>query len=165
MWRQTVLSVALPLVLITFAAGLTALASTRLTYHGEYPDPFAPYETVMPGAGRTEFVCDSSITYGSGQASDCEIRPNDGFFVSITSTTYHNRIIQTSFMAHDLSVGDIIQHWGRPDIVVKFNRTFSVFWEAHGLIGIIDPVGPPGQFSYMLRVEQFTISVQRDNRP
>ncbi len=161
--QRLVLYLVMPPILFLFVAELTVLGGAGLAYPGEYPDPFAPYEAMMPGqwaVASRELPCDFLIIYRFGDTVACELWPLEGPFVSVASNTYRGNFVRSSFSADDLYVGDVIRHWGRPDLVVKFNhRSFYVLWADQGLIGIIDPVGPVGRFSHLLPIENFTIGL------
>jgi hypothetical protein len=159
MWRLAVFSLSLPLVLITFAAGLTTLAGTRLTYPSEYPDPFAPYEALMAGqlaASENQFCDREQSTFS--QIVYCITYPVEGPFDSVSASVHNGMFKFTSFRANHLYVGDVIAHWGQPDSVSRLShQSFYLTWSDQERFGIIDPVGPRGQFSYMLPVEYFAV--------
>ena len=160
MWRLAVMAV--PVTLIFFAAQAVVLAGTRLAHPGDYPDLFAPYEAVMPGQLVTysDYPCDRQATDHYLRTILCEIDSGSGPFISVSSNIFQDRFVRTVFVADDLHVGDVIWHWGRPDVVEKFNhQTFYLLWNDQGLVGFIDPAGPVGQFSYRLPVEYFTIGL------
>jgi hypothetical protein len=165
MWRLVVMVA--PLSLIFFAAQAMVLAGTRLAYPGESADPFAPYEAIMPGqlVALSNYPCDPSTTDLYLQNVLCEIHPDSGPFVSVSSHIFNRRFVQTSFSSHDLSIGDVVSRWGRPDAITTTDGFFYVLWNNRGLIGIIDPIGPIGRFHYVLPIEYFTIGLQQFNDP
>jgi hypothetical protein len=168
--HRLVLYLLMPPILILFVAGLTLLGGMRLAYLGDYPDPFAPFESMMPGQSISALEvppCSfQSIAGYDGIAIGCEIHPMDGPFVSVSSSISNGRFVYTSFSAHNLYFGDIVRHWGRPDVVVNYNhRSFQVIWKDQGLIGFIHPVGVAGQFNYLQPVQQFAIGLESRNLP
>jgi hypothetical protein len=157
-----------PLIPVVSVAVFSALGSSRLAHMHGYADPFAPYEGMMPGQWMgtpRNLPCDFQIIPGYVEVTDCEIHSSDGPFVSVTSSVFDGKFVRTWFSERNLSIGDIVQHWGRPDTVAKDARSFYVFWNEQGLLGIIDPVGAIGSFNYMRPVESFTISLIPETVP
>jgi hypothetical protein len=152
-----------PLIPVLSVAVFSTLGSSRLAHMDSYADPFAPYEGMMPGQWMGtpgDLPCDFQLIPGSVEVTDCETHRSNGPFVSVTSSVFGGRVVRTWFRANNLYIGDIVQHWGRPDVVVRYNdRSFYVLWGSQGLMGIIAPVGAIGSFNYMLPVENFTISL------
>lgn len=164
--RRLMLNLVMLQILILFVAQLMVLVGLNQIDAEGYPDPFAPYEAMMPGqwAVASSLPCELKSVPAYVDIIDCQLQPVEGPFVSASSNVYNGRFAQISFSARDLSVGDIVRRWGRPDLVVKLNAgSFYARWIDQGLVGLIDPVGPFGRFSYMLPVEYFTIGLRQPN--
>lgn len=165
--RKLILYLVVPLFLFLFVSELTLLEWIRVAYPGGHPDPFAPYEAIMPGhwAGETEDnSCDLRMIYGGYvETVYCDIDYIESPFISVYSSVYEGRIIQTFFGANDLYFGDMLRHWGRPNAVLNGEHYSVAFWDNQGLYAIIDSGMPIERLSYMLPVERFTISLQTDD--
>jgi hypothetical protein len=162
MWRLTVMVV--PLSVMFLVAQAAVLGGTRLAYPGEYDDPFAPYETILPGqlVAQSDYPCDPPTTDLYLQSVHCEIHPDSSHVVSVSSDIFNGRFVQTWFRGHDLYVGDVVRRWGRPDVIIaKDDQYFYMRWNNRGLTGIIEPVGSFGRFHYMLPVERFIVGLQQ----
>lgn len=157
MWRVVVKC--FPVTLVFFAAQVAVLVGSRMTYPNEYPDPFAPYEAMMPGQEITveDVPCDFIIRREYDETTSCETYPKNEVFNSVTSSVSGSGFVQTVFSFNHVLVGDIIRHWGRPDSVERLGPNFVVSWGEHGLNGVIIPVRKVGQLSYMTSVATFTL--------
>jgi hypothetical protein len=157
------------LTLIFFVIQVAVLAGSRIAHPNERPDPFALYKAMMPGAlamGSENPVCNFQTESGSSPILRCELQPHDSFFVSGVSNIADGRFVYSSLIPNHLYIGDVIRHWGRPDIVERIsNRSFYVQWYDPRLIGVIDPVGPLARFSYMLPIERLIIALQSPDEP
>jgi len=162
MWRLAAMCV--PMTLVFFAAQMTVLAGSWLAYPEDYADPFAPYEAVMPGqlVALSDYPCDPPTTDLYLQSVRCEIHPDSSHVVSVSSDIFNGRFVQTWFSGHDLYIGDVVRHWGRPDVIIaKDDQYFYMRWNNRGLTGIIEPVGSFGRFHYRLPVERFIVGLQQ----
>ena len=106
-------------------------------------------------------VCNFQAEPGDLSALRCELQSQDSFIVSGASNIYNGRFVYSSFIPNHLYIGDVIERWGRPDVVESLSdQSFYVLWHDHGLLGVIDPVGPLARFNYMLPVERLIIALQ-----
>ncbi len=107
----------------------------------EYHDPFAAYETIMPGqsaAHLSEFSCQSAdqpMQHGYGVVSDtshCAIFPRGGVFHLVEAEVKAGMIHQLTFYADSLRLGDVALHWGRIQHPVKKADSSLVFiWDTN----------------------------------
>jgi hypothetical protein len=168
MWRLAVIFV--PVTLIFFVAQMAVLGASREVYSGEYPDPFALYEGMMPGEWLEPGnpPCELHPETGiQGTAFYCVLHSRDREpIVSVSSNIFDHRFAHTVFVADDLYVGDIVRHWGQPDMVERVDyRSFNLIWTDQELMGFVYPVGQIGRFSYMMPVQNFTIGLLPDHIP
>ena len=161
--RSRVLYLVVPQLLILFVAELVVLVSMNLIHKEGYPDPFAPYEAMMPGrflSALEDRPCEFDVTPGNTFKFTCDLALNSDPLAAVSATAYNGRFVQISFRGGDWYIGDVIAHWGRPDRVVRVNhRSFYVIWVDQNLAAFIDPVGPIGRFNYRAPVERFSIGV------
>jgi hypothetical protein len=162
MWGLAVKFVPVTIVFLSVQAAV--LVGAWLAHPGESPDPFAPYEAMMPGQSTVvlrNHPCESKIRSAYNEMLYCETFPTNSPFASVSASIQDGRYILTEFDATNLSVGDIVRRWGRPDRVWRSNQyAFHLIWSDQGLFGIIDPVGSIERFSYMSRVERFILGIQ-----
>ena len=134
-----------------FLAVVIVLAGTGLA-NGEYADPFALYEAMMPGQPATvSGNCAwryETIPASMGEQIYCEIYPSEGPFVSVFADVHNARFVGISFYANDLYVGDIVRHWGWPALIGKNGSQFYARWDT-GEYAILDTIGGVERFQIM----------------
>jgi hypothetical protein len=116
-----------------FCITLTVLAGTALAYPDGYPDPFAPYDEVMPGqpAKALEvYPCVSHVSlHGEGQHNLCYIWPEEAIFRSITATVCNEIILDLTFNVKNVQIVDLVELWGRPDTIDEVPRAYRLRWD------------------------------------
>lgn len=150
-----------PLTLIFFAAQVGVLIWLQLVYPGEYADPFAPYEAMMPGQVITPEAapCIYRIEYRMTPMTICRLQPSDGVFASVIAIIRGNRVNATYFIANKLYLGDIVRQWGKPDSIGKLGPNLIVSWDNQALSGTIRPAMKIERFNFMLPVASFAIGL------
>jgi len=144
-----------------FAVELTVLGGMRLANTGEYPDPFAPYEAIMPGqpvAALEQYPCQFEKALDrEPEPSFCRIRPGEGVFSEVIVLFYNDKIWQVVFKTEVLRVGDLVQRWGYPD----FNDDNGVYFSLQGH-GAMDAVialrNPMRRFNFLLPVSSLVLT-------
>jgi hypothetical protein len=170
MWATLLFTVSQVLVVVTASAPLVVIAAVHLAYPGEATDPFAPYESFLPGqpvAEHTLQLCHNHVstnsvgsTITSSQTNSCT--PELGRTPRIRSATVALRqgmFRQVWFNTRDVTIGDIARRWGHPRVVGRGPQRFYVRWEG-GLRGVIQTPEHAGRFSYLLPVEWLTIGIE-----
>ena len=159
MWRQAVLSVFLPLLLIIIALEMSLLGGMQLVFAREYLDPFAPFEAIMPGqpsGALSQYSCRIEQTPKLiDDLSICRIYPGEGPFYQIV-VVFDHRILRIVFKTERLRVGDLIQRWGRPDVTRNGRGDFYIEWHK-ALYAVAAPLSFRGRFSYLLPVDLLVI--------
>jgi hypothetical protein len=106
---------------------LAVLAIRALLYPAGYPDPFAPYEVLNPGAWagivRERYPCkrqllapvtDSEpVLQTSAELSSCAISPDSGPIGSVIVVTWQARIREVQFLPTNIQVIELVRRWGR----------------------------------------------------
>jgi hypothetical protein len=89
-----------------------------LIVHGDYPDPFARYDSILPGhpiQALSEYPCSISQSRINGQLIpgyfSCSIFPQDGFFDIIHIEGRNDEITELTFYATHVSLGELALHW------------------------------------------------------
>jgi hypothetical protein len=135
------------LALAVIGAGAAASASTVLAVDGPV-SPFDVYTAIMPGQPITAleaFDCGSPYSGTTEQSAFyCMIRPDDGPIRSISVSGSKGKIESLTMRASDVRVGDLIAHWGHPNLTRVYKRSFSMAWD--GGIYVIGSLR--GRFSY-----------------
>jgi hypothetical protein len=122
-----IISMPLLVTLGLFGAMVGVLAGTILIYPGGYPDPFAPYDAIMPGqpiAALDDYSwCDPkhrSLAYNS-----ITICPP---FEIVVAKFDSDTIQSVWFHTETLQVVDLVRHWGTPDSVHGEPERFTLCW-------------------------------------
>lgn len=131
-------------VLFIGAAASFWLVTTRLNA----TNPFDAYATIMPGQPVSvleAFDCSSAYTTDRTlSVFYCMIRPKDGPIRSISINSARGKVESITYRASDVRVGDLIEHWGHPDLTRVFQRSFTLAWdEGIYVIGSVQ-----GRYSY-----------------
>lgn len=162
MWRLVKLCSVL--MAIFCVSEVVVLATSRLTSS----DPFASFEEILAGqpVSIADLPCDLHPIQGNAppisdaSVSYCALYPVRGTFASISAYAYENRFVKTSLrVAQDLYAGNLVLRWGRPDVIVKDNRSFYVRWNGPGLYALIYPRGTVTHFHYWLPIASLTIGM------
>lgn len=150
--RKLMLYLVVPQILLLFAAELMVLERMQVAYPGGHPDLFAPYQALMPGQPAAPYGnCAwryQRIPGAAGEQIYCEVHPGEGAFISVYADVYNSRFVGISFYANDLYVGDIVRHWGWPDLIVKNGSQFYVRWDT-GEYAVLDTMGGVERFQIM----------------
>lgn len=150
--------------LTLFVAEMAVVSGMRLAYRAEYPDPFAPYEMLMPGQPVTADsyrLCPPYVVpFMEGYMAQCHINPTDvSPFEWVIASVDNDYFQKIKFHAEGLSVGDLVRRWGRPAFVAGNEHYFYVRWE-QGLFAIVEPGGRTGQFDYLLPVQHLIVGIE-----
>jgi hypothetical protein len=118
------------IALMLVAVGLVMSANPVTIGSG---NPFDVYATIMPGqplSALEAFACGSNFNNDGGSSVFyCMIRPQDGPIRSISINSAYDKVESMTFRASDLRVGDLIEHWGHPDLTRVFDRSFTLAWD------------------------------------
>jgi hypothetical protein len=79
MWRLVVIGVGLTAIL--FVSAMVVLTVTALIYPEDYPDPFVPYEALMPGQhiADGQYECQNQeIPTTVNRSLYCQMQPVEG---------------------------------------------------------------------------------------
>lgn len=157
MARLVVYLVVRGLLFLSFAQ-LAVVGGMRLISAGDYSDPFAPYEAMMPGQpAQIPATCSPHLIYGaSALEAICFTDCDECAIGSAIAAIYEGRIRDVWFYADKLYVGDVVQHWGWPDRIVKDYLYYYLLWD-NGMRIVIDPVTPVGRFNYLKIVERVLV--------
>jgi hypothetical protein len=140
-----------------FAMGLMVLGVARLGFAGRDSDPFAPYDAIMPGqssAVLNDFPCkfysDSLVQYAP---TLCTIRAAQGDIknVMILVDDQISQVSYVSFISESLRYGDLVRHWGRPDVIRKIGMSLFLDWGI-GVHAVIQLDNPNRQQDYLMEV-------------
>ena len=131
---QITLNITLPLYLrfmlgVSIGVAILVLAMTALTRFAQSPsNPFSAYTDILPGQPRSALVMrgfscsyEHEITiepFQSPISQFCRLRPETGVFDLIGVILDDNVIKQVTFSLrdHSLTVGDLAQWWGKPEL-------------------------------------------------
>jgi hypothetical protein len=96
-------------------------------------NPFDAYTTIMPGqplSALEAFACGSAYNnHTNMSAFYCVIRPDEGPIRSISINSAYGKVESMTFRASDVRVGDLVEHWGHPDLTRVFQRSFTLAWD------------------------------------
>ena len=116
------------------AVGVGTMLAANQVLSTTSTHPFAPYEHVMPDQPleAKPYPCNFTGTesYNPRRTTVfyCEIHPEDGPFRRIAIGGSNRTIRSVMFRVDDLRVGDLIEKWGPPDRVNKYQQAFSMRW-------------------------------------
>jgi hypothetical protein len=106
---------------------------------GDYTDPFARYDAIMPGnpiSVLSAYHCSVSQSRINGRLNldhfSCAIFPQDGFFDIIHVEGRNGKITELTFYATHVSLGELALHW-KPVVRPKANITF-IGWSTHNYL-------------------------------
>ncbi len=105
----------------------------------EPTDPFGDYINLTPGQPTSllaGYPCTTPYDDTLDRTLYCQIKPDGGPIRLITVTAHDDRIATVSFMTDSLRVGDLVERWGRPDIVGKSKSNFRVKWSSRGVVAV-----------------------------
>jgi hypothetical protein len=138
---------------------LTVLAVIAQSYPDGNPDPFTPYEIIVPGRSFAlvmgRYRCDSDLLAppsdrrASSLQSVCVINAGSQHFDRVMVTSRDERIREVQFLVADLQAVDLLRRWGRPDLIRRSSENYMLIWH----VGVVAHA-PSGrqQFSYLLPV-------------
>ncbi len=135
--RRLPTRIALAVAIILFAivalgVGAAAYANPITVTDGPV-SPFDIYTAIMPGQPLNvleAFDCGAAYPNNSGVAAFfCMIRPKDGPIRSISVSGANGEIQSLTMRTSDVRVGDLIAHWGHPDLTRVFQRSFTLAWD------------------------------------
>lgn len=155
-WRRPIFYVPLLIILVLAAIELAGLGAMRLVYPGGYPDPFAPYAAIMPGqpsAVLSHYPCHfEKQLERSFEPILCRIRPKDGVFSEVVAHFQNDRIWQVEFKPEGLRVGDLVLHWGIPDLGQDDGGLIYIRWHGGTVYAVVSPDSQKRQYNYLLPV-------------
>ena len=170
MGRRSILYGVALMILILSVVELTMLMTARLMDVGQNPDPFTPYEAIMPGqpsAALGQYPC--HFEKGLDRDSEptlCRIRPEGGIFSEVIALFQDaDRIRQVTFKPEALHVGDLIQRWGFPDIRDDNREFVYLRWRRGVVYAVVSPDTQARRFSYWLPVYSIILSEAERSRP
>jgi hypothetical protein len=132
------------LVLPIYGVVIVTLTGTALIFPDGYPDPFAPYDAIMPGQSIKALEnyprCHLSpviFIYGiPGTQSACRIPLVDAPFYMIDVTADKDTIQSLWFGAEHLQVVDLVREWGTPDSVYKSQWQYTLCWRKQRVFAV-----------------------------
>lgn len=155
-------------IVIKATATLTAMAlviffsisTLNRLHHPAYRDPFNAYNSISPGqpiAALKQHRCMAADQTQSPQESTyCQIKPSQGHILLI-SVLMRNGLIHTlSFSIDGLQVADLVQRWGRPDVIQQGRNLYIARWEE----GVYATATTEQHFSYSAPVQLVTIDLE-----
>jgi hypothetical protein len=154
-------------VLVLMALALTSVGIALLVSKAfsapEAIDPFASYDAIMPGQPMTAAALYScSVSYLPSEIAYrvfyCQIHPRNGLFLSVSIIGQDDTIRALSFGVQGLRVGDLVQRWGRPDVVQKRRRYYLIRWGED----IYATAHAVGWFTYQAEVRFVSLRARRD---
>jgi hypothetical protein len=142
---------------------LAVLAFTVLLHPDGYPDPFTPYETIVPGGSFTSVLdqhsCERQLLapvfdvepglQPSAGLSSCAINPDSDTIDNVIVVSREGRIQQVQFLPTNLQAIELLRRWGRPDRIQRSPRNYLLTWDA-GVVAFTPATGR--RFSYVLPV-------------
>jgi hypothetical protein len=142
---------------------LAVLAFTVLLHPDGYPDPFTPYETIVPGGSFTSVLDQHSchrellapvfeqepVFAASFGQSSCVINADAQTFSRVMVIQQDGRIQQVQFLPANLQAIELLRRWGRPDRIQRSPRNYLLIWDA-GVVAFTPATGR--RFSYVLPV-------------
>jgi hypothetical protein len=147
-------------------SGLTVLTLTVLMigaalYPDGYPDPFTPYEAIVPDGPfvlvTEQYPCHrqllASIDHESAlnalsEQSSCAITPNSEHFSKIVVISQAESVHEVRFLIARMQAVDLFHRWGPPDLIQQSWDGYSLTWN----VGVIARVPADRRFSYLLPV-------------
>jgi hypothetical protein len=156
-------SVAVLLIMGLSTLMLAMLAFTALLHPDGHPDPFTPYEPIVPGRSSAlvmaRYSCHRELlapvfeqepvfAASLGQSS-CAIDADAETFSRVTVTQQNGRIQQVQFLPANLQAVELLRRWGRPDRIQRSPQNYLLIWD-HGVLAFTPATGR--QFSYLLPV-------------
>jgi hypothetical protein len=111
---------------------MTVLVGVSLLNPGSYPDPFVPYEAIMPGQtlGKLDaFGCYRHDPPTSIGGLICPIkRPEQSVFNRVHTITNNGVVQQVTFYGETLQVVDLIRHFGKPETIEVKEQSYFLSW-------------------------------------
>ncbi len=164
MWRRSVLYVLALLLTALSAIELIVLGGTGLVYPGGYPDPFAPYEAMMPGqtigSSALSLCLFDNMLLVRDMTGYCQLHSdNDALLVTIM--VQFDVVQRLSFRGGHFQFGDLVKRWGRPTVIETFATEsqaviFHTRWSS-GIYAILTPAEPDGRLNYLAPVHYLSI--------
>ncbi len=155
MWRRPVFYAIGLLTPALFVVELTVLGGTGLANTRGYPDPFAPYEAIMPGQPTTaleHYPCQFERVYAmETEPTVCRLRLNERIFDEVIVQFYGDKIWQVVFKPEGLHFGELVQRWGFPDIDAIYPHSVYMHW-GETVYATISPIDTRRRSSYLLPV-------------
>jgi hypothetical protein len=156
MWRRPVFYVPGLILSILMVVELTSLSAEHLLYPGGHSDQFATYDAIMPGQPITAlnwYPC----YYEKGLERDleptlCHIRPGKGIFSEVIVLFHSDSIWQVTFKTEALTVGDLVQRWGFPDVHHDNQGVLFLQWRGGSVYAVVSPDTHKRRFSYLMPV-------------
>jgi hypothetical protein len=112
--------------------GVTASGNSVIVTDGP-TGPLDVYAAIMPGQPLSvleAFDCGTTYPNNTSLAAFyCTIRPEYGPIRSISVSGANGKIESLTMRMSDVRVGDLIEHWGHPDLTRVFKRSFTLAWD------------------------------------
>lgn len=163
-WKvdYVVVAVLALIALAVTSVGVAMLVSIAF-FSTEDIDPFAPYDAIMPGQPMTAVARHScSVSFLPPEIAYrvfyCHIHPRNGPFLAVSVVGQDDTIRALSFRVQGLRVGDLVQRWGRPNVVQKRKRYYLMRWGED----IYATVHTVGWFTYQSEVQFVSLRARRD---
>jgi hypothetical protein len=109
------------------------LVGMALAFPGGYPDPFAPYEGIMPGQPVQKlevYGCHTESLESYLPSATCLLNyPEKTVFKGVQVFASEGIIWQITFFGGDLQVVDLIQHFGNPQTMSLKMASYTLGWD------------------------------------
>jgi len=131
---------------------IVVLICLQLVYPNGYPDPFAPYDDLWPGAPDTllaAHLCKITPPTPTMPEAICQRNLDSGSFKQVTVVAKYGKIHSIVFLVRQLQVVDLVKRWGQPDKVERSPQQYTLSWQA----GVEAYVRCDRQFTYQLGVD------------
>jgi hypothetical protein len=114
------------------------LAGAAWVYPYGYPDPFAPYEALMPGQPLPPEVdshlCEIQFNVlGPYNSLICDLHPDDDHFLQIRIRVCQGIIQNVMFQARHVQIVDLVRRWGYPKgfgVIDRDERRYMFHWDS-----------------------------------
>jgi hypothetical protein len=147
--------------ILTISAGaliVLTLLIMWVLFPGGSPDPFAPYEVIMPGESARAldmFACIQDYPPSSQGTYVCRGPSGDELIFSrIQVLVLDGTVKQITFYGESLQVVDLIHHFGQPESITLEKRHYVLTWD-DGTYAFI-PISAR-RFAHQLRVLFITL--------
>ena len=104
-----------------------------LLFPSGYPDPFTPYEVIMPGqpaSALNDFACIEDYPPSPSNIYVCRGNPGaEVIFSRIQVLVFNSTINQITFYGESLQVVDLIHRFGQPKTITLEKRHYVLTWD------------------------------------